>query len=354
MLNKWKNVLVATVVAAAVGSTAAGSIAAGTADGSSDIKIGYAVPVLANPYWATNVQFAKQLASALGVSLVVESANDQADTQLQNVENLVAQGVKGIVFGPIDTDIGPAILKVCQQHHIVCAAAERRPGVEPNDSNKDYFAGYVVGDDRDLGTRIGQILDRAGARKCVAMSGIQGNSVADLRLQGFEDFAASHGMSVLSTFRPAELAADGQKATENFLSQLPGPKFDCVFGFDGDVGTGAISALSKAGVLNRVKVATIGPTSSNLREIKAGQMLASIGGEFMDGGFATIMVFDAISGHRATSGAVVLHGATVLRYNVARYAAQFGGTSVTGYDAKQLSATYNPRATTAGFTVKLK
>ncbi len=351
MLNKWHNVLVATVVAAAVGSTAAGSTAAGTASG---IKIGYAVPVLANPYWETNVQFAKQMASALGVSLVVESANDQADTQLQNVENLVAQGVKGIVFGPIDTHIGPAILRVCQQHHIVCAAAERRPGVEPNDSNKDYFAGYVVGDDHDLGTRIGQILDRAGARKCVAMSGIQGNSVADLRLQGFKDYAESHGMSVLSTFRPAELAADGQKATENFLSQLPGPKFDCVFGFDGDVGTGAISALSKAGVLNKVKVATIGPTSSNIGEIKTGQMLASIGGEFMDGGFATIMVYDAMRGHRATSGAVVLHGATVLRSNVARYAAQFGGNSVTGYDAKQLSAAYNPKATTAGFTVKLK
>ena len=281
--------LAATLVAAAMG-IATESVAAGTSDDNSNIKIGYAVPVLANPYWETNVQFAKQMASALGVSLVVESANDQADTQLQNVENLVAQGVKGIVFGPIDTHIGPAILKVCQQHHIVCAAAERRPGVEPNDSNKDYFAGYVVGDDHDLGTRIGHILDRAGARKCVAMSGIQGNSVADLRLQGFADYAGSHGMAVLSTFRPAELAADGQKATENFLAQLPGPKFDCAFGFDGDVGTGAISALSKASVLDKVKVATIGPTSSNIGEIKSGQMLASIGGEFMDGGFAPIMV----------------------------------------------------------------
>lgn len=354
MLNKWHSALVATLVAVATGSIAAESIAAGTSGGSSDIKIGYAVPVLANPYWETNVQFAKQMASALGVSLIVESANDQADTQLQNVENLAAQGVKGIVFGPIDTRIGPAILKVCQQHNIVCAAAERRPGVEPNDSNKGYFAGYVVGDDRDLGARIGQILDRVGARKCVAMSGIQGNSVADLRLQGFTTYAESHGMAVLSTFRPAELAADGQKATENVLAQLPGPKFDCAFGFDGDVGTGAISALSKAGVLNKVKVATIGPTSSNIGELKSGQMLASIGGEFMDGGFATIMVYDAMRGHRATSGAVVLHGVTVLRSNVARYAAQFGGNPVTGYDAKQLSATYNPRATTAGFMVKLK
>ena len=59
-------------------------------------------------------------------------------------------------------------------------------------------------------------------------------------------------------------------------------------------------------------------------------------------------------GHRVTSGPVVLHRVTVLRSNVSRYAAQFGGATVTGYDAKQLSATYNPKATTAGFTVKFK
>ena len=319
-----------------------------------EIKIGFAVPVLENPYWAVNVKFARQMANDLGVTLVVESANDRADTQLENVENLAAQGVKGIVFGPIDTNIGPAILKVCQQHNIMCAAAERRPGVEPNLSSKEYYAGYVVGDDLDLGTRMAGLLDEAHARKCVAMSGIQGNSVADQRLQGFVDYANSHHMTILSVFRPAELAEDGQKATENFLAQLPGPQFDCEFGFDGDVGTGAIAVLSKMGALSKVKVGTIGPTASNLEEIKRGDMLASIGGEFMDGGFALVMVYDAMQGRPATSGAVVLHGVTVTQSNVSQYEAQFGGATVLGYNAKQLSSVYNITATAEGFAVSLK
>ena len=83
-------------------------------------------------------------------------------------------------------------------------------------------------------------------------------------------------------------------------------------------------------------------------------MMSSIGGEFMDGGFAVIMAFDAVHGRRATSGVVTLRGVTVQQSNVARYAAQFGGSLVQGYSARALSATYNPQATTAGFNVVLR
>ena len=258
-LQRW---LLLTVFAAATGVGTVPSKAANAGAGKDPVKIGFAVPVLENPYWAVNVQFAKQMAGWLGATLVVESANDQADKRLENIENLVAQGVSGVVFGPVDTNIGPAILRVCERNHIVCAAAERRPGVEPNSSNKDYFAGYVVGDDRDLGARMGALLYGANARKCVAMSGAEGNSVADLRLQGFKEYASSHAMAVLSVFRPAELAEDGQKATENFLAQLPGPGFDCLFGFDGDVGTGAISALSERGLTHSSEKGIFQPMSA--------------------------------------------------------------------------------------------
>lgn len=343
---------VAVMTACSSGSPGGSSSASGEAD--EQITIGYAVPVVANPYWQGNIAFAQQMADELDVELIVQDARDQADTQLKNIEDLIATGVDGIIFGPINTTVGPAILKLCESSGTPCVAAERLPGVEPDEASKEYFPGYVVGDDKDLGFRSAELLAEDGATTCVAMSGQVGNSVADRRLEGFLEGAEANGLTVASTFRPAELAAEGQQAMENFLSQLPGPGFDCMWGFDGDVGTGSISALTNAGALDQVRISGIGPTQDNLREIADGQMLSSIGGEFMDGGFALIMVYDVINGNYETSGPVVLRGVTIQQDNVAEYAAQFGGETVTGYSAKELSATHNPDATTDGFEVVLK
>ena len=340
---------------AAASSGGSSSSGQGTAAPKTGFKIGYAVPVLANPYWEQNVAFARKMASELGISLVVENANSAEDTQLKNIEDLVAQGVKGIVFGPITGSIGPAILKVCQQNNLVCAAMARKPGPEPDGSNQNYYAGYVVGNDYGDGQRTAQALDQAGATNCVAMSGQLGNSVADDRLRGFDDYAKAHGMDVLSTYRPAELAQDGQQATENFLAQLPGPKFNCAFGFDGDVGTGTIAALTKAGVLNKVKVATMDTNPTNIQDIENGSLLGSAAsGEYIDGGLAEILVYDGINGHLRSTRAIVLDGTVVTKANVAKYATQFGSGNPPSYDAKQLSLTYNPNAGNGGMQVVLK
>lgn len=315
-----------------------------TAKPKTGIKIGFAVPVLANPYWKANVEFAKKMAGQLGASIVVADANSREDTQLQNVQDLIAQGVDGIVFGPVTADIGPALLNACKRAGIKCAAAARKPGVEPNGSGS--YVGYVVGNDAGDGAKSAEVLAKAGAKNCVAMSGQQGNSVADDRLKGFDDYAAAHGIKVLSTFRPAELAEDGQKATGNFLAQLPGPGFDCLWAFDGDAAIGSISTLRRAGVLSKVKVGGLDPSDPSITAIQSGELLVSAaGGEYINGGLATIMVYDAINGRQPTKSGIVLDGIAVDKSNAAEYKSKYIDTLPPMYDARKLSRTYNTSAT---------
>jgi ABC-type sugar transport system substrate-binding protein len=346
---------VLTIAAAVLLLTAACSGPTGDGDNADDtVTIGFAVPVLANPYWSQNVDFAKAAAAELGAEIVVADAKSSESTQLTNVQNLISQGVDGIIFGPVTVAVGPAILDACKVAKIQCAAVARKPGVEADASNADYYVGYVVGNDYGDGEAAAQALSEAGATKCVVMSGQQGNSVADDRLQGFVDYAADNGLEILSTFRPAEVASEGQQATENFLAQFPGPGFDCLYVFDGDAGTGALSALANKGVIDKVKVANLDANPENQKAIKDGTLIASAAaGEFVNGGFATILVYDAINGHAPKSREVVLNGVVVNKDNVDAYSEQYSGTP-TIYDIKNLSQTYNPDATTDDLVIVVK
>jgi len=348
---------------AACGGSSGGSGSSTTSGGGSSttgasskpltgVKIGFAVPVLANPYWKANVEFAKKMGSELGATVVVADANSQEDVQLKNVQDLIAQGVRGLVFGPVTAAVGPSILKACQDAHIKCAAAARKPGVEPPSSGNGSYVGYVVGNDAGDGAASAAALVRAGARRCVGMSGQEGNSVADDRLKGFQDEMSRAGVKVLSTFRPAELAEDGQRATENFLAQFPGPGFDCLWAFDGDAAIGSISALQKAGVLSKVKVGGLDASAPNVAAIQSGQLLvSSAGGEYINGGLATIMVYDAINGHAPTRRGIVLDGIVVQKSNVDAFKQAYVDQLPTMYDARKLSQTYDPQATSDGLRI---
>jgi len=216
----------------AVASLALLALAAcGSSHGSSNpnkqLTIGFAIPVLANPYWKANADFATKMGQQLGVKVIVADAQEKEDAQLKNVQDLIAQGVDGIIFGPITTEIGPALLKACQNAHIMCAAAARKPGVEPSASTGGYYAGYVIGDDYGDGVVGAQLLAGAGCKRVVTMSGLQGNSVADDRLNGFISKAHELGVQILGnpqrpvdggTFKTLEVTAP---AGSIFMAEEP-------------------------------------------------------------------------------------------------------------------------------------
>lgn len=322
-------------------------------DSDEDVVIGFAVPVLSNPYWKANADFARDIAEQLGAELVVVDAGEKEDQQLKNMQDLVAQGVDGIVFGPITSELGPALLQVCDQAGIPCAAMARKPGIEPAGDNADHYAGYVVADDHGDGEASAHALADAGVERVVAMSGLQGNSVADGRLDGFLEAADELGLEVVSTHRPVELPEDGLDTTTNFLAEHPGPGFDGLFAFNDSSAIGAIEALEESGVADEVRVASIDGTEEGVTAVAEGTMEQTLGGEFINGGFATVLVYDAINGHTWDERGIVLNVLPVTQDNVEEYRSQFID-AVPTYDAEELSLTHNPDASADAFTIALR
>ena len=343
---------------AACGSTSSSSASSSKSVSSSSsarsqgqLTIGYAVPVIANPYWESNVMFAQEIAKQLGVKLDVANADSSEQTQLSNVESLVSEGAKGIVFGPIDSAIGPTILRVCSQNHLMCAGMARKPGPTPNASNEKYYVGYVVGNDYQDGYYSMKQLIKAGATKVVAMTGTPGNSVADDRLAGALAAAKAAGVQVLATNHTVEVPAEGQSVMEAWIAAYPGPKFNGVWSFNDDSAVGAIRALQAANLLSKVKVAADDGTQEGVNALLKGQLAATgSGGEFIDGGLALVAVFDALKGVTPAARTVELNGVQVTPSIAAQYQSEYLAHPPT-YNAKQISRYYNPQATASLYKV---
>ncbi len=327
---------------------------ASAAEQAKKVVIGFAVPVLANPFWKQEVDFAKHVADQLGGELIVEDASQDEAKQLQIMDNFASRKVDAIITAPVTTAVAPALIKAAGRAKIPIFFAERTPGFRPDPQKYPQYIGFVGADSHQGALATAKALYDAGARKIVATTGTKGSSIAEDRLGGLQEFASKHpDFKVLQVQYGVELREDGIKATENYLSAYPGPGFDGIWNYDDGAAIGAAAALKQANLTGKVHVTGFDAEADGAQAIKAGDVLADSGGQFVDGGFTYIMAFDYLNGHKPKNPYVVMDYLLVTKDNVDKYIQQFG-SGMPPYDVKKMSVTYNPGASTDDFKIAIQ
>lgn len=337
-------------------SSAAGgssSSAAGNS-GKKQPTIGFVVPLISNPYWQLMQNFAKGAAGQLGINLLTAQADSDESKELNIVQGWVSSKVDGIVVGPVSDKVGQTVLREAQQANIPVTFMQRQPGVDPSAAPDSIYVGYVGTDDSGGGKLAAQALYDSGARKWVAMTGDQGNSVAEQRLKAAQDFAASHSdVKILKTQFGNEARAAGSTTMENFLSALPGPGFDGVFSFNDEGALGAIQVLKRSGDLKKVHMTALDGTVDAVNAVASGDLLTTVGGGYACGAFALVELYDFINGHKPDNRIVNIPLLPIKSDNVKQYQDQVLNGMNT-YDFKAVSQTYTPGVTTASYKITLK
>jgi len=80
----------------------------GSGGGGSGVKIGFVVKDPTEPWFQNEWKFAQQAADEMGFTLVKIGATD-GNTAMAAIDNLAAQGAKGVVICTPDTKLGPAL-----------------------------------------------------------------------------------------------------------------------------------------------------------------------------------------------------------------------------------------------------
>lgn len=218
------------------------------------------------------VEGMEEKAEELGCDLVMLDAQNDAQNQITQVENLIAQNVDVIVVAAVDSDAIVPALDMCEAADIPLVGVNMLINTE-----EEYH--YVGPDDVLAGElEMQHAIDAIGGEgNVVILEGPIGQSAQIQRLEG--------NMNVLEQYEgKVELLAqqtanwsreEALTLVENWIETFGG-EIDAVIAQNDEMALGAIQALEAAGVKDDVVVTGVDAIKDGCNAIKEGQLLGTV------------------------------------------------------------------------------
>jgi len=240
------------------------------------MKIALVPPAMISPYYASVISGAKEAVERLGYDLVTLAPESESDyiAQVQIVDDLIIQGVDGLILCAINSD---AIISAVKK-----ANAAKIPVIMFNTQNEladGVVASYIRYDQYEGGAKVLDFVAEYfnGKAKAAVIEGLPSDHTTE-RKGGFVDRAkAKHpGITVVAS-QPGDWEREkGMNAASNMLQA--NPQIDVFFALSDEMGLGAVRAIEEDG--SKAKVVSFDGNPNAIESVIAGKMLCtlSIGG----------------------------------------------------------------------------
>lgn len=318
-----------------------------------ETNIGVIVPTLDAQFWNSYVQFMQKGADELGVHLIVLNADNKPDQMIKGLEDLVAQGVDGIIYTPYWATAVPG-LTLAKDANIPVILTDSYADFPPQDANFPNYLAFVGPSDRAAGKQMAEALFASltpaadGKKYIAAVDGTAGTSVAIDRRAGLQDALAAAPDVVLVGEVDGNFVRDTSQTVFESLWQ-GNPQIQGVWAANGGTATGVMAAITSAGKTpgKDIMVVAMDLNPENVDAVEKGTLLFDIGGHWLQGGFALVMMYDHLNGKDlpAAQANVKLDLLPLTKDRVAQFRADFPG-GVPVYDFKAHSRTFTPDAQT--------
>jgi ribose transport system substrate-binding protein len=221
-----------------------------------DITVGFSLPFIEDsPYTFPFAEALREEAAARGWKLIMTDAGGDINTQSNQIEDLVAQGIDGLMIMPVDA---AGIVAVIQRVHeetggelpVICSNVMTDP---PELDELDAFAGpdsYLEG--KQIGEYYVNYLRDNGIESInyCETQGTAGYSAAIDRHNGFLDALEEQGATDMFNeldSQPCDWSPDkAQAQTENWITTY-GEEMEMVYSHNDGMAIGIINALQDAG-----------------------------------------------------------------------------------------------------------
>lgn len=234
------------------------------------VKVGFSLSTLNNPYFVTVKQGAEAEAKTLGYTLTVADAQNESSKQASDIENFISQKVDMIIVNPVDGQaVVPAILEANKANILVITWNRK--------ANGGTVAAHISFDEIKTGTMQGEEVAKVlnGKGNIAELLGTTGTDVAADRSKGFEDtIKKSPGIAIVAKLTAKFDRATGMKVMEDILQAHP--DINAVFAANDEMALGAISAIEAAGKSAQIKVFGVDATDEGLAALKAGKLVADV------------------------------------------------------------------------------
>jgi fructose transport system substrate-binding protein len=261
----------------AVGAAACSSPSsqASSTGSAATVKVGLITKTETNPYFVKLREAAKAEADKQGVKLVALAGKFDGDNegQVSAIENLVSQGVKGILITPNSSTGILAAIKSARDAGVIVIALDT--ATDPADA---VDATYAT-DNKEAGVFEGKwVKGTLGAKapKLLMLDGTPGGTVDDFRHDGFlEGMGLTKGDPAIAGMENTNGdQTKAQTAMENLLQRVP--DVNAVYTINEPAAAGGYAALSAAGKADQVTMASIDGSCTGVQNVKAGKIGATV------------------------------------------------------------------------------
>jgi ABC-type sugar transport system substrate-binding protein len=321
-----------------------------------EFTIGATVPTLDAQFWNQYVVFMQEGADALGVELIVLNADNNPDDMASNIEDLVARGVDGIIHVPY-WNTGIKVLSDASVSNIpVILTDVYIEDIPPQDPMFPNYLAFVGPSDEAAGYAMAQALFsemRARNMELVVgvVDGTPGTSVAIDRRKGFDRALEANPDVTLAGAVTGNFVRDESQTAFESLYQ-GNPEIRGVWAANGGTATGVMAALVNANQVPGEDVLVVGMdlNPENVDAVEEGTLLFDIGGHWLQGGFALVMMYDFLNGLpiSAEEANVKLDLLPLTQELVPQFRADFP-EGVPAYNWEERSRTFTPDAPAATF-----
>ena len=324
--------------------------------GMDSLTIGVIVPTLNAQFWNNYVEFMKTGANELGVDLVVLNCDNKADLLPKYIEDLVSQQVDGIILTPYWAGDRKA-LRDTRDANIPLIFTDVYSSVETQDPDYPNYIAFVGPSDEEAGYQMAKSLfanmnaNSDGNKVIGWVEGTPGTSVATDRNKGLERALSENPEITVAGKVNGNFVRDESMEAFESLYQAH-PEITGVWAANGGTATGVMTAIKNAGKVPGKDIHVVGMdlNQENIDAIKTGDLLFDIGGHWLQGGFALVIMYDWLNGNKipASLSSVKLDLLPLTIDKIDAFEAKYPG-GVPAYDFQEHSKTYNPNAPFAAF-----
>ncbi|BCB05166.1 ribose ABC transporter substrate-binding protein RbsB [Bacillus sp. KH172YL63] len=204
-----------------------------------DIKIGLSVSTLNNPFFVSMKNGVKDEAKKQGMEVVVVDAQNDAAKQINDVEDLIQQGVNVLLINPTDSAAISTAVQSANSLGIPVVTLDRS-------AEKGDVATLVSSDNEKGGEMAGEYLvEQLGeGAKVAELEGVPGASATRERGAGFHNIA-DEKLDVVAKQTANFDRTEGLNTMENLIQGNPDIK--AVFAHNDEMALGALQAIQSSG-----------------------------------------------------------------------------------------------------------
>ncbi|HLR72565.1 MAG TPA: D-ribose ABC transporter substrate-binding protein [Pseudogracilibacillus sp.] len=269
--------LVLIVVLAACSTEKPGSDSAdeGTDDATSeetgDMKVGFSISTLNNPFFVDLRDGAEASADTEGIEIVVADAQDDSSKQISDIEDLLQQGIDLLLVNPTDDEAVVAGIEAANAADIPVITVDRSS--EGGEVITHIASDNVAGGEM-AGEHIVELLGDDGG-EMIELEGIPGVAATTERGEGFHNVIDElDEIDVVASQTANFDRTEGLSVMENLLQ---GNKdISAVFAHNDEMALGAVEALESQGMLDDVIVVGFDATDDARTAVEDGRMEGTI------------------------------------------------------------------------------